>query len=276
MTRAAEQLDRLIAILEKLRSQDGCPWDRAQDIRSMRPYLIEEAYEVLEQMDEVAAGGPMRPLCEELGDLLFQIVFHAQIAREQGAFEMADVVAAICDKIEFRHPHVFAGRKVTEADDVDQWWVKFKAEERRKKTGQAGSVLDGVPREAPSLQRAERLTEKASRVHFDWARLEDVRAKVSEEVAELDEAIATGDRVRIEEELGDVLFALANLGRWVKAPPEDALRGTLARFVERFHYIEEKLRERGKEPTDSSLEEMDALWNEAKVAFRARQKSGPR
>lgn len=267
MSRAADQFDRLAAILEKLRSPTGCPWDRAQDFRSLRPYLIEEAYEVLEQLDAAAAGGPLRPLCEELGDLLFQIVFHAQIAREQGAFELADVCQAICDKIEFRHPHVFAGRKVEAADDVDGWWVQLKAEERRRKTGDAGSVLDGVPREAPALQRAERLTEKASRVHFDWARVEDVRAKVDEELAELDEAIRAGERVRIEEELGDVLFALANLGRWLKAPPEDALRGTVSRFVERFRYIERALAARGKTPGESSLEEMDALWNEAKASL---------
>jgi len=270
MSRAAEQLDRLIAILEKLRSPTGCPWDRAQDLRSLRPYLVEEAYEVLEQLDAAAAGKPLQPLCEELGDLLFQIAFHAQIAREQGAFDLADVCQAICDKIEFRHPHVFGGRKVQPGDDVDGWWVQLKAQERKAKTGASGSVLEGVPAQAPALLRAERLTEKASRVHFDWEHLEDVRAKVDEELAELDEALAGGDRVRIEEELGDVLFALANLGRWVKAPPEDALRGTVGRFVERFQYIERKLAERGKEPATSSLEEMDALWDEAKAALHAK------
>ncbi|MBI5549472.1 MAG: nucleoside triphosphate pyrophosphohydrolase [Deltaproteobacteria bacterium] len=270
MSRAAEQLDRLMAIVQTLRSEAGCPWDRAQDIRSMRPFLIEEAYEVLEQMDSIAEGGPLAPLCEELGDLLFQIVFHAQIGHEQGAFAMADVVQSICDKIELRHPHVFAGRKIQEGDDVDGWWVKLKAEERRRKTGNSGSVLDGVPREAPALQRAERLTEKASRVRFDWTRVEDVRAKVDEELAELDEAIRGGDRVRIQEELGDTLFALANLGRWLHAPPEDALRGTIGRFVERFSFIEKRLQERGREPSESSLEEMDALWNEAKLALKSK------
>jgi ATP diphosphatase len=264
MSRAAAELDRLIAILTRLRSPTGCPWDRAQDLRSLRPYLIEEAYEVLEQLDLCGDDPPARALCDELGDLLFQIVFHAEIAREQKAFEMADVIQAICDKIEFRHPHVFAGKKIQPGDDVDGWWVALKAEERLKKSGKAGSVLDGVPREAPALARAERLTEKASRVHFDWKRLEDVRAKVDEEIRELDEAIAQGDKRRIEEELGDALFALANLGRWVKVAPEDALRGTLKRFVERFHFIEEKLREKGVEPAGSSLEDMDALWNEAK------------
>ena len=271
MSRAAEQIDRLIAILEKLRSDTGCPWDRAQDLRSLRPYLVEEAYEVLDQLDHAAAGGPLLPLCEELGDLLFQIAFHAQIAREQGAFDLADVCQAICDKIEFRHPHVFGDRAVQEGDDVDGWWVQLKAQERQAKTGNAGSVLDGVPTQAPALLRAERLTEKASRVHFDWKRLEDVRAKVDEELRELDEAIRDGERVHIEEELGDALFALANLGRWVKAPPEDALRGTLGRFVERFHYIERKLAERGKAASGSTLEEMDALWDEAKRTLHAKR-----
>lgn len=267
MTRAAEQVDRLIAILEKLRSPNGCPWDRAQDLRSMRPYLVEEAYEVLEQLDAAAGGAPPGPLCEELGDLLFQIAFHAQIAKEQKAFDLADVCQSICDKIEFRHPHVFGDRKVTRDDDVDGWWVELKKQERARKTGRPGSVLDGVPSQAPALLRAERLTEKASKVHFDWKRLEDVRAKVDEELAELDEAIASGDRLHVEQELGDVLFAVANLGRWVKAPPEDALRGTLGRFVERFHYIEQKLAERGRDPAGSTLEEMDALWDEAKLAL---------
>ena len=272
MSRAAEQIERLIAILEKLRSPTGCPWDRVQDIRSLRPYLIEEAYEVLEQMDAVAEGAPMPGLCEELGDLLFQIAFHAQIARERGEFDLGDVVQAICDKIEHRHPHVFSQGTAKDSREVAACWAKLKAEERRRKTGSPGSALDGVPRELAALQRAERLTEKASRVHFDWKRIEDVRAKVDEELAELDAAIAQADRVEIERELGDVLFALANLGRWLRAPAEDALRGTVERFVARFHFIEEKLRARGCEPHESSLEEMDALWNEAKQSLRGSRK----
>jgi len=185
------------------------------------------------------------------------------------------VVQAICDKIEFRHPHVFAGRKVTEQDDVNGWWVKLKAEERRRKTGSAGSVLDGVPREAPALQRAERLTEKASRVRFDWEKIEDVRAKVDEELAELDEAIRLGDTRHIESELGDVLFALANLGRWIHVAPEDALRGTIQRFIERFHFIEARLQEQGRGPAESTLKEMDDLWNQAKAALHKKPTGAP-
>jgi ATP diphosphatase len=269
MSRASEQFDRLISIMERLRAENGCPWDREQDIRSLRPYLVEETYEVLEQMDRVAQGGPMEPLCEELGDLLFQIVFHSQIARERGAFELADVAKAICDKIEFRHPHVFGDRKLTTAAEVLGNWVKLKAEEKVRRFGHEGSAIDGVPRDAPALMRAERLGEKASRVGFDWKRLSDVREKVDEELRELDEAIASRSRDRIEQELGDVLFAVANLGRWVKAPPEDALRGTLDRFTNRFHYIERTLRDRGIKPDEATLEQMDALWNEAKAMARS-------
>jgi nucleoside triphosphate diphosphatase len=268
MSHAADQIDRLIAIMTRLRSQNGCPWDREQDIRSLRPFLLEETYEVLEQMDQVAQGGSFQPLRDELGDLLFQIVFHAQIASERGEFTLTDVIQAIGDKIEFRHPHVFGDATVKDAVEVAGRWARLKAEERRRKTGNAGSALEGVPREAPALMRAERLTEKASRVGFDWKRREDVRAKLDEELAELDQAMASGDRNQIENELGDVLFALVNLGRWLRCPPEDALRGTIARFIERFHFIEQRLREQGREPTDAALEEMDALWNEAKACFR--------
>ncbi len=264
MSRAAEQIDRLIAIMAKLRSESGCPWDRQQDLRSLRPFLVEETYEVLEQMDLASLGGPLEPLRDELGDLLFQIIFHAQLGQEAGAFEFADVAKAICDKIEFRHPHVFGDAKARDAEEVAGAWVRLKAQERLRKTGSEGSTLDGVPKDAPALVRAERLTEKASRVGFDWKRVEDVRAKVDEELRELDEAIAQGEKARVEEELGDALFALVNLARHLRCPPEDALRGTLGRFTERFHFVERSLRARGKGPGEASLEEMDALWNEAK------------
>lgn len=268
MSRASEELDRLIAIMERLRSETGCPWDREQTLLSLRPYLIEEAYEVLEQLDRLA-GTPddprlLRALCEELGDLLLQIVFQAQLCREKGQFELADAIQAIGDKLERRHPHVFGSLSAKDADEVSERWVRIKAEERKEKDGTAGSVLDGVPRDAPSLLRAERLTEKAGRVRFDFRNLAEVRGKVTEELAELDKAIASGDRVAIAEELGDTLFALANLGRWLKTPPEDALRGSVAKFVDRFHYIEARLREAGRDPLDATLEELDALWDEAK------------
>ncbi|MBM4378880.1 MAG: nucleoside triphosphate pyrophosphohydrolase [Deltaproteobacteria bacterium] len=258
------QLERLVDIMARLRAEGGCPWDREQDLRSLRPYLVEETYEVLDEMDRVGYGGPWAPLCEELGDLLFQIVFHAQLARELGEFGMADVAKAIANKIERRHPHVFGEAKVTGAEQVLQNWAVLKAAERKAKHGKEGSVLDGVPTAAPSLQRAERLTEKASRIGFDWPDLPSVRAKLGEELAELDEAIRGGDRDALEHELGDVLLTLANLSRFIKTAPEDALRMANRRFTERFQYIEQQLQAAGVPFGQASLEQMEAHWQRAK------------
>jgi MazG family protein len=261
---AGSALERLVGIMARLRAEGGCPWDREQDLRSLRPYLIEEAFEVLEEMDLVARGGPWAPLCEELGDLLFQIVFHAQLASERGEFNMADVCRAIGDKIESRHPHVFGDAKVASTSQVLANWARLKADEKRQKTGREGSALDGVPSSAPALLRAERLTEKASQVGFDWPTLEGVRAKVDEELAELDRAIRAHDRDAIEHELGDVLFTLANLARFVRAPPEDALRQAVARFISRFHRVETGLRAEGIELGRATLEQMERHWESAK------------
>ena len=260
---------RLVEIMRRLRAPGGCPWDREQDLRSLRPYLIEECYEVLDEMDRVAFGAPWTPLAEELGDLLFQIVFHAQLASEQNAFDFADIAHAISDKIETRHPHVFGDRAVSGTTQVLENWARLKAEERKKKNGHVGSVLDGVPSGAPALQRAERLTEKASRIGFDWNDVKKVRAKVDEELQELDEAIASGERDAIEHELGDVLFALANVGRHVKTPAEDALRMANKRFTARFKAIERGLEQRGVPFGGATLEQMEELWEEAKVEEKA-------
>lgn len=268
-TNPGTELERLVGIMARLRAEGGCPWDREQDLRSLRPYLLEEAFEVLDEMDRVGYGGKWRPLAEELGDLLFQIVFHAQLASELNEFTMADVCKAISDKIVSRHPHVFGDQVVKGAEQVLENWARLKAEEKKKKTGSYGSVLDGVPSAAPSLMRAERLTEKASRIGFDWPDLEGVRKKLGEELGELDEAIQSGDRDALEHELGDVLFSLANLARFIKTPPEDALRQANRRFTERFHQVEEGLRERGIAFGKATLEEMDALWNEAKAKEKA-------
>jgi nucleoside triphosphate diphosphatase len=269
MSRAAEQLDRLLAIMARLRAPDGCPWDKEQSLRTLRPYLIEEAYEVLDAMDAAVDAGEsapaaLRELPTELGDLLFQIVFHAQLGKERGAFEMADVVQAIADKIESRHPHVFGDHKFESVDAFMNAWAGFKEKERRAAGVENPSVIDGVPRDAPALLRAERMTEKASRVGFDWPDWKGAREKLGEELRELDEALAAQDTARMEDELGDVLFSLANLARFTKTPAEDALRKTIRKFEHRFRYIESKLREQGKKPKDASLAEMDALWNEAK------------
>ncbi|NOK13634.1 nucleoside triphosphate pyrophosphohydrolase [Corallococcus exercitus] len=269
MAAPGTELERLVEIMRRLRAEGGCPWDREQDLRSLRPYLTEEAFEVLDEMDRVSDGGPWRPLCEELGDLLFQIVFHAQLAAELGEFTMADVCAAISDKITSRHPHVFGDQQVKGAEQVLANWAQLKAEERKKKTGRAGSVLDGVPTAAPSLLRAERLTEKASRIGFDWPDLAGVRGKLDEELRELDEAIASGGRDAIEHELGDVLFSLANLARFVKTPAEDALRMATRRFVSRFQYIEAKLHEERVPFGGATLEHMERHWQAAKAVEKA-------
>ena len=266
MDRTGEAVERLVEIMRTLRAEGGCPWDRAQDIRTLRPYLVEETYEVLDEMDRVGEGGPWRALCEELGDLLFQIVFHAQLARELGEFDLGDVATAISDKIVSRHPHVFEGKKVGGAEEVLQNWARLKAEERRRKHGREGSVLDGVPTAAPALLRAERLTEKASRIGFDWPDLDGVRAKLAEELEELEGALASKDPRAIEHELGDVLFSLANLARFTATPAEDALRAANARFTRRFHAVEEGLRARGVPFGTATLAEMDALWQQAKAA----------
>ncbi len=264
MSDLGTSLERLVGIMKRLREPDGCPWDREQDIRSLRPYLVEETYEVLDEMDKVGAGGPWAPLAEELGDLLFQIVFHAQLASEKGEFSMVDVCTAISDKIERRHPHVFGDTRVAGAEQVLQNWAKLKADERKAKTGKVGSVLSGVPTGAPALQRAERLTEKASRIGFDWPDVAQVRAKLAEELAELDAAIASQNRAEIEHEVGDVLFSIANLTRHLNVPAEDALREANARFTRRFHHVEAGLERAGVAFGEGSLEQMEALWVEAK------------
>ena len=259
-------MERLVEVMRRLRAEEGCPWDREQDLRSLRPYLIEECYEVLDEMDRVAYGGPWKPLAEELGDLLFQIVFHAQLATELKEFDLGDVANAIADKLTSRHPHVFGDEKggLGTSTAVLENWAKLKAEERKKKTGKAGSVLDGVPTGAPGLQRAERLTEKASRIGFDWPDLKGVREKLDEELRELDEAIASKDRNAIEHELGDVLFSLANLSRFLSTPAEDAVRQANKRFTDRFQNMEAKLDAQGRKFDKVSLDELNALWEEAK------------
>ena len=264
---ASRQLERILGIMARLRGKDGCPWDSTQTSASLRPYLIEEAFEVLGELDRVADGEKMSDtaLCEELGDLLFQIVFHAQIAGEQGAFGFADVAKAISDKIERRHPQIFGGAPpCRDSEELARQWARIKAAERQAKTGTAPSALDGIPAAAPALTRAERMTEKAARVGFDWNDVSEVRAKLNEELSELDEAISKGVHAEIEAELGDVLLTVVNLARFVDVHPEDALRGSIRRFSERFREVEKGLRLQGKKPSDADIEELEALWQKAK------------
>ena len=269
MTRACEAIERLLGIMERLRGPGGCPWDREQTLKTLRPYVLEETYEVLEAID----AGDSREHCEELGDLLLQIVFQAQLTKEEGQFDFADVAQAISNKLVSRHPHVFGDADVKDAEGVLRQWAALKREEKKAK-GRGDSVLEGVPKEMPALARADRLTEKASRIGFDWPDASGARAKVDEELRELDEAIASGDRDALEHELGDVLFAVANLSRKLGLPPEEALRGTVARFIARFEHIERELARRGVPHGGATLTEMDALWNEAKHIERSR-KNGP-
>ncbi|HET8724449.1 MAG TPA: nucleoside triphosphate pyrophosphohydrolase [Anaeromyxobacteraceae bacterium] len=273
MSRASDAVERLLAVMARLRGPDGCPWDREQTLSTLRPYVLEETYEVLEAIDSGDAAAHR----EELGDLLLQIVFQARIAEEEGRFDFAGVADAISEKLLSRHPHVFgpgatspdarpdpAASTVRDADGVLRQWAALKKRENEAK-GRGKSVLEGVPRELPALARAERLTEKASRVGFDWPDAAGARAKVAEELAEVDEAIAGGDRARIEDELGDLLFAVANLARKLGIAPEEALRGTLAKFVARFEHVESELARRGVPHGGASLDEMDRLWEEAKA-----------
>jgi MazG family protein len=258
---AAVAIARLLSIMDKLRDPGGCPWDREQNLRTLTPYLLEEAHEVIEAIE----SGDADHHREELGNLLFQVVFQARIAREEGTFDFADVCDAISAKLTRRHPHVFGDVSVSGSREVVKNWERIKADERKEKGQAERSAIGGVPVALPALVRAERLTEKAGAVGFDWPDAKSVLAKVREELAELEHEIEAGAPARVEAELGDLLFAVANLGRWVKAHPEEALRGTLRRFESRFHYLEEKLRERGKTPLESDLAEMDAIWNEAKA-----------
>lgn len=263
-------VERLVEVMRRLRAPNGCPWDKEQDLKSLRPYLIEEAYEVLEEMDRVSEGGSWAPLAEELGDLLFQIVFHSQLASEKKEFDLGDVATAIAVKLERRHPHVFGDKAQVGTEQVLQNWAKLKADERKAKHGHAGSVLDGVPRDAPALQRAERLTEKASRIGFDWPSLDGVREKLKEELGELDAAIASKNKLEMEHELGDVLFALANIARHLGIAPEDALRGTNRRFTTRFHVVEKGLEAQGVAFGEATLDQMNTLWDRAKAEEKAR------
>lgn len=256
--------DRLIQIMARLRSADGCPWDRKQTSPSLKPYVIEEAYEVVEAID----GGEPGELCEELGDLLLQIAFHCQIASENGEFDFNDVVDAICEKLIRRHPHVFADVEADDAGAVLRNWERIKQKEKEKESGsgEPASIFDGIPGYLPALMQAAKMQDKASRVGFDWQCADDAAAKVWEETEEFREALASGQRDRIEHEMGDVLFAVVNMARLLDMDAEETLRRANSRFGRRFRYIERWADARGLLLEDMTLEEMDAVWDEAKEA----------
>ena len=255
-------MQRLLEIMAKLRDpEQGCPWDREQTFKSIAPYTVEEAYEVADAIER----GDLAHLREELGDLLLQVVYHARMAEEQGLFVFEDVARGIGDKLVERHPHVFGDARIRDAEHQTRDWEARKAGERAK--GSATGALDGVPMGMPALTRAEKLQKRAARVGFDWAELPPVLAKVREELAELEHEIGSGaPRERLEDELGDMLFAAANMARKLGVDPEQALRGTNRKFERRFRHMESRLQERGLAPEKVSLEEMDSYWDEAKRA----------
>jgi MazG family protein len=259
-----DPVPRLLAIMARLRDPDsGCPWDLEQTFATIAPYTIEEAYEVAEAIDR----GDLGELKEELGDLLLQVVYHARMAEEDGVFTFADVAETICNKMIRRHPHVFGEASHRDAAEQTRAWDKIKAEERAAKASQL-SILDGVPAALPALMRAEKLTRRAARVGFTWAKPEDVIEKLHEELGELAAETAAGDAAKMREEMGDVLFVCANLARMLEVDPEDALRAANAKFTRRFHAIEQALAARGRTPEESNLAEMDGLWDAAKRAER--------
>ena len=266
MTQAAAALfDRLLGIMARLREPGGCPWDREQTPASLKPFLIEEAYEVLDAID----AGEARALAEELGDLLFQVVFHARIAEERGEFAMADVLQALVDKMVSRHPHVFGDASVATPGEALAQWEVLKQREATTK-GRRRSILDGVPRAMPSLVRAQRTQSKAARVGFDWPDARAAWDKVREEIDEAGEAIAAGDRDRIREELGDVLFSLVNAARLASIDAEDALHGATEKFRRRFTEMEAELSAQGKSVDNVPQAELERAWEAVKAAERRR------
>jgi nucleoside triphosphate diphosphatase len=261
-----EPMARLLAVMAWLRDRrHGCPWDVEQTFRTIAPYTIEEAYEVADAIDRDDLGA----LKEELGDLLLQVVYHAQMAHESGAFGFTDVASAIADKMVDRHPHVFGDARVATAEAQTVSWEARKAIERAAKRAGAepAGALDGVARALPALLRAEKIQKRAARVGFDWKQTDPVIDKIEEELGELRAELEAGDvdQARLTDELGDVLFAVANLARHCKIDPEAALRATNDKFERRFRHIERRLAEAGRKPADATLEEMEALWQEAKT-----------
>ncbi len=255
-------VERLLEIMARLRDPaSGCPWDLQQDFRSIAPHTLEEAYEVADAIER----NDLQALRDELGDLLFQVAFHSQLASEQGAFGFGDVVEAITDKLTRRHPHVFGDAVVADADAQSRVWERLKSGERAAK-GQGGSALDGIPAALPALTRARKLGSRAAAAGFDWRDASGPRAKIGEELAELDQVIASGgDGPRQEAEMGDLLFSVVNLARHLRVDPEAALRRASDRFARRYAHLEAALASRGIEPAQAGAELLDRLWEAAKA-----------
>jgi tetrapyrrole methylase family protein/MazG family protein len=247
----------LVSLMKRLRGPQGCPWDRAQTQRSLTPFVIEEAYEVVGAIEE----GRPQSLKEELGDLLFQIIFLSRIAEEKRAFDIYDVIDSSVEKMRRRHPHVFGSKKADTAEEVLRHWAEIKKEERKaKKTG----LLSDVPVAMPALLRAHKISAKASKIGFDWKNINEVIKKVEEEVCEFKKAVRKKDPASIEEEVGDMLFSLVQVARFLEVDPEEALRKTIGKFISRFHYIEKEIRKKGSRLSKTGIDEMERLWQEAK------------
>lgn len=269
----SKNFDELVKVMARLRAPGGCPWDREQTYESLAPYLLEEAFETFDAIQDAASGKPEN-LREELGDLLLQIIFHSQIGEERGDFTIEDVCAAITRKMILRHPHVFGDKKLETAIDVLQNWDELKRAERevtKKDKTAKDSILDDVPLAFPALIEANKITKKVAKVGFDWENAEQIFDKLTEETVELKTAISADEN--IEEEIGDLLFVIVNLARKYDIEPETALKKTNRKFRRRFKFIEDNLKMRGKTLEESDLAEMDALWNEAKSDLRVENSS---
>lgn len=262
---AGDRLNELVALMARLRAPGGCPWDQKQTFDTIKPYLLEETYEVLDAID--ARAWP--ELSEELGDLLLQPVFFAQLAAEAGHFRIEDCLTAINQKLIRRHPHIFGDVTAGTAEDVKRNWDVIKAGEKSAKGQAKGALLDGVSRAQPALAEASQISAKAAAQGFDWPSIEPVFEKLQEELTELDEARAAGQPAEIEDEFGDILFVMVNLARFLRLDPEQALRKSNAKFRRRFGYVEARLNEMGRPFKDSNIDEMELLWQEAKIALKS-------
>jgi len=259
-TTAGDRFQRLVDIMARLRAPGGCPWDREQTFDTIKPFLLEETYEVMDAID----ARDWLELAGELGDLLLQAVFFSQMASEKGLFCIDDALDAINAKLVRRHPHVFGGEKADTEGDVRRIWSEVKAKEREQKPVAETTLLGSVPRSLPALVEAQQIAARAAQAGFDWENADQVLDKLDEERAEFAAARRRGSPAELEDEIGDMFFVLVNLARFVKVDPEQALRKTNAKFRRRFGYVEQQLAARGKRPADSSLDEMEALWQEAK------------
>ena len=261
-----QKFTELLNVMAQLRSETGCPWDKEQTHTSLKPCLLEETYELLDAIDD----GDAKKLTEELGDVLLQVIFHAQIGKEDNRFTIKDVIELLTDKLVRRHPYVFAGEPLPE-DPAAALKQRAQLKANEKSQGETRSALGNVPKAMPALARAQSISRRAAHLGFEWPSIKPVWDKVEEEMAELKEAVATGDKVRTGEEFGDLLFTMVNIARFLDVESEEVLAQTVDRFTRRFHHIEARLREAGKKFDQSSIEEMDRFWDEAKKL----EKQGP-